>query len=252
MPLENENLLPPELAENMDRLYRRALAQQWAVEDLPWQLGIKLNERQRVAGRRILSQVLYGEQASLEVMRQLLEQVSEPAARPFLSLQARDEERHVAVFERYLALLGGVEPPGAALAQLVEGLLELPGIPEKTLGMQLVVEGMALETFHAMAAGIDDPLLQAIVRRVFVDESRHVAFGTALARDAVASLDRAGKERVAEASGRFAVLAAGLIREEQESALAFGIDLREVQRRTLRVLFRRLARTGLFESLALF
>ncbi len=234
------------------RLYRQSQKRRWEVAEIPWELGLNLNERQRRSGARVLSQVLFGEQASFKVIEQMLPMVTEPEAQRFLVSQAQDEARHVEVFSRYIGLLGEVQPPGENLTRLVEGMLELPTVEAKLIGMHILIEGMALETFHAIALHIDDPLLREILHRVFRDESRHVAFGTAYTRQVVARLGQPELEELARQGGRFAAAASDMIHEERASAAEFGLDLLAVQSRTLRVLFRRLTQIGLLNTLDLF
>ncbi len=233
-------------------LYRRGQSQQWNSEDLPWHLAVRLTPAQQRSGARVLSQVLHGERASFQIITQLQSLNPDPSARLFLEGQARDEARHVEVFSRYIGLLGEEQPPGQNFARLLEGMLALPTVEEKLVGMHILVEGMALELFHAMVVAIDEPLLQALLRRVFIDESRHVAFGLDHTRQAVARLDREGCERVATQGGRYAALAGAMIHEERENAACFGLDVNVVQDRTLRVLFRRLQQIGLLNALSLF
>jgi rubrerythrin len=234
------------------RLWRQSQERRWEVDELPWQLGVKLDARQKAGAKRILSQILFGEQATLQIIEQILPKISGGAAALFLQSQAQDEARHVEVFTRYLDLLGKIEPPGPSFAQMVAEVLDLELLEAKLICTHILIEEMALETFHAIALQIDDPLLREIMRRVFRDESRHVAFGATYARQLVAGLDQVGRDEVARWGGRWAVLAAGLIREEQASAAEFGLDLRVVQARTQRVLIRRLSQIGLLDTLGLF
>ena len=241
---------PAPLNEALDdgrsaRLYRRGVAQQWSITDLPWELGTSLPTAHRHPAARLLSQVLHGERASFEIIGQLLAVTPPGPAHSFLTSQRADEARHVAVFSRYIALLDEVQPPGDNLHQMTEAMLNLPTIQEKLVGMHILIEGMALELFHTLATDLPDPLLQILLRRVFLDESRHVAFGVNYTRQTLAGLDRESLSRVAREGGRYAVLSAGMIREEGPTAAALGLDLGTVQARALRVLFRRLGQVGL-------
>ncbi len=227
------------------RMYRRSQQRQWCAGDLPWHWGVKLDEGRKAGGAEVLSQILYGEKASLRLVRQLAAMVEDPDERRFLQSQAEDEARHVEVFSRYIALLGEVQPPDQYLSQMIEVMLDSPALEVKVLGMHILIEGMALETFHAAAMQIDDPLLKELMRRVYRDESRHVAFGTEFARKTVAELGQAERDMLAWQGGRFAVAAVGLIRNQEAIATEFGLDLRLIQTRTQRVLFRRLADIGL-------
>jgi len=236
------------------RLYQRGQRSHWQTSDLPWQLGTKLDARQRRAGAKLLSQILYGEKASLQIIQQLLTMIKdEPEVRLFLTGQAQDEIRHIEVFSAYIQTLQEeVQPPGEALSEMVEGMLSLPTVEEKVIGMHILIEGMALEIFHAAAEQIADPLLQELLRRVSRDESRHIAFGTSFTPRLLARLDQEGFERTAREGGRYINLAIKLVREEEANAHEFGLDLRAIQTRTIQLILRRLQQVGMLDGLKLF
>ncbi len=229
------------------RLYERTRRNQWQPDDLDWQTEVKLNLKQRKSGAYILSQVLYGEKLSLEVIQQLLPVVQNPEVKLFLQAQAIDELRHIAVFTRYIeqGLEEAVQTPGAALSEIGEGMLNCQSVEEKLLSVHILLEGMALEIFRGVVENIDDALLQTLLRRVARDESRHVAFGVNHVRELVTNMDGAGLERIGQGGARFAICAARMVRDEYQIGADFGIDLRAIQNASLRVLFRRLQQVGL-------
>lgn len=245
---------PLDYSRREARLYQRSQRSQWQVSDLPWQLGTKLDARQRQAGAKLLSQILYGEKASLQIIQQLLTMINdEPEVRLFLTGQAQDEIRHIEVFSAYIETLQEeVQPPGQSLSEMVEGMLALPTVEEKVIGMHILVEGMALEIFHAAADQIADPLLQELLQRVSRDESRHIAFGTTYTPRLLARLDREGFERTAREGGHYINLSIKLVREEEANAREFGLDLRIIQARTIQLILRRLQQVGMLNGLNLF
>jgi rubrerythrin len=226
-------------------LHERGQRRQWQTDDLPWELGTKLCGKQREGGARLLSQIYWGEYASYLILEQLLPITEDKAVRIFLEGQIADEKRHLVVFERYLELLGGVAPRGESMTALTEGMLALSSVTEKMIGLHILIEGIALEIFHEAAQEIADPLLQTLTRRVFVDEARHVAFGTNHLRRALAQMPAAERDHLAYQGGRYAFVAASLVREERSGATAFGLDLNVIQRRTQRVMARHLQQIGL-------
>ena len=89
-----------------------------------------------------------------------------------------DEARHVEVFSRYLnEKLGGAYPVNSHLRLLLDDIINDSRWDMTYLGMQIMVEGLALASFGFMHSLIEEPLLKKLLRYVMSDEARHVAFG---------------------------------------------------------------------------
>ena len=153
----------------------------------------------------MLSNFLHGEQGALAATAQLAIAVPNIDAKLYASTQVMDEARHVEVYERYLReKIELTYPISPHLKQLLEAILREPRWDMKFLGMQILVEGLALAAFGVIGQTANEPLIKDIVRHVMLDESRHVAFGVLSLRgmyeDMTASELAEREEFVVEAS----------------------------------------------------
>jgi hypothetical protein len=99
-------------------------------------------------------------------------------AKLYASTQVVDEARHVEVFARYIdEKLGGHYQINAHLRMLLDDIVNDSRWDMTYLGMQVMVEGLALAAFGFMHQLTSEPLLKQMLRYVMSDEARHVAFG---------------------------------------------------------------------------
>jgi hypothetical protein len=125
-----------------------------------------------------LSQFLHGEQGALICTAKITETVPWYDAKLYASTQVVDEARHVEVFARYLQeKLGGEYPINPHLGLLLDDIINDPEWDMTYLGMQIMVEGLALAAFGFLHQLTSEPLLKTLLRYVMSDEARHVAFG---------------------------------------------------------------------------
>jgi hypothetical protein len=125
-----------------------------------------------------LSQFLHGEQGALICTAKIVETVPWYDAKLYASTQVVDEARHVEVFARYLhEKLGGEYPINPHLGLLLDDIINDPEWDMTYLGMQIMVEGLALAAFGFLHQLTSEPLLKTLLRYVMSDEARHVAFG---------------------------------------------------------------------------
>ncbi len=130
------------------------------------------------ARRWTLSQFLHGEQGALLCTAKITETVPWYDAKLYASTQVVDEARHVEVFARYLdEKMGGGFQVNAHLRMLLDDIINDSRWDMTYLGMQVMVEGLALAAFGFMHQMTDEPLLKKLLRYVMSDEARHVAFG---------------------------------------------------------------------------
>jgi 1,2-phenylacetyl-CoA epoxidase catalytic subunit len=126
----------------------------------------------------MLSQVLHGEQAALQLCGQLTNLCPTTDEKLYAASQVADEARHAEVFARFLGeKMGTIYPISPMLKLLLDELLTAEGYRKKTLGMQTLFEGVAMALFNALRTNMHNPLLVDMIRRVEIDESRHAAFG---------------------------------------------------------------------------
>jgi hypothetical protein len=121
----------------------------------------------------MLSQFLHGEQGALLASSQVVDTVPWLDAKLYGATQVMDEARHVEVYERYLReKVELTYPVNPELKSLLDARWDV-----KYLGMQILVEGLALAAFQFVHAFTTEPLLKNLTHHVMRDEARHVAFG---------------------------------------------------------------------------
>src|SRR5256714_7957671 len=124
-----------------------------------------------------LSQFLHGEQGALVVCGQLVNSIPELDAKLYASTQVVDEGRQVEVFERYVKKLHKIYPVDPLLKTVLDEILATNLWELKLLGMQMIVEGLAIAAFNLMRKQTADPTLSTLLDYVMQDEGRHVNFG---------------------------------------------------------------------------
>jgi hypothetical protein len=194
------------------KLYEKAKTGQWnGTTDLPWHLDVDaekcaIEERELIgtgldpntfigtpvekwddakwlefnieSKRWSLSQFMHGEQGALICTAKIVETVPWYDAKLYASTQVVDEARHVEVFARYLEeKLGGEYQINIHLRMLLDDIIHDSRWDMTYLGMQIMVEGLALAAFGFQHQMTTEPLLKQLLRYVMSDEARHVAFG---------------------------------------------------------------------------
>ncbi len=203
--------------DGLNRLYEKAKRSQWNVsDDLDWSIDVDPERMVRlqaettgipagfparslldVKGSPVaswnddqwvdfavnsqcasLSQFLHGEQGALLCTARLVESVPWIEAKYYGSTQVVDEARHVEAFARYLnEKMPTTYPINENLKSLLDSVLSDERWDLVYLGMQVVIEGLALAAFGMMLGTTQEPLLKNLLRYVMSDEARHVAFG---------------------------------------------------------------------------
>ena len=174
-----------------------------------------------------LSQFMHGEQGALICTAKIVETVPWIDAKYYASTQVMDEARHVEVFAKYLdTKLNGHYPLNAHLGLLLDDIIEDSRWDMTYLGMQIMVEGLALAAFGFMHQMTTEPLLKKLLRYVMSDEARHVAFGVLSLKEYYAELSDAEMLERQE----FAFEAAVRMRDrflQQEVWGRLGVDVKE-------------------------
>ncbi len=125
-----------------------------------------------------LAQFMHGEQGALVCTAKIVETVPWIDAKYYAATQVMDEARHVEVFSKYLdTKTDGWYPVNPHLQALLDDIINDHRWDMTYLGMQVMVEGLALAAFGNMMNQTQDPLLKQLLRYVMSDEARHVAFG---------------------------------------------------------------------------
>ncbi|MEV5705494.1 ferritin-like domain-containing protein [Actinoallomurus sp. NPDC052274] len=148
----------------------------------------------RHQGAWLFSQFLHGEQGALTVSARIVESVPDLDSKFYAATQVMDEARHVELYNKFVnEKLGMYYPINQDLAKLLEesltdGRWDLP-----YLGMQVLIEGLALASFGLYRDMSTNPLVKQLLAYVMQDEARHVAFGRLALRDYYSELTE--KER---------------------------------------------------------
>lgn len=136
-----------------------------------------------------LSQFLHGEQGALMVASQLVSCAPTHDAKLYAASQTFDEARHVEVFHRYLMeRCRMIYPINPNLKFLLDKVLTDERWDLKFIGMQILIEGLALAAFQTIREQTRDPVLRDVLELVMRDEGRHVAFGVNYLEDWIRSL----------------------------------------------------------------
>tara|TARA_A100001011_G_scaffold385823_1_gene460512 strand:+ start:3831 stop:4901 length:1071 start_codon:yes stop_codon:yes gene_type:complete len=136
-----------------------------------------------------VSQFLHGEQGALLVASQLASCAPTFNAKLYAASQTFDEARHVEAFNKYLQTrLKKSWPIGTALKGLLDKILTDPRWDLKFIGMQVVIEGLALAAFNAAKEGTNDPVFKRMLELIIRDEARHVTFGISYLTEFVQTL----------------------------------------------------------------
>ena len=152
--------------------------------------------RQHVAGWQF-SQFLHGEQGALITTARIVESVPELDAKFYAATQTLDEARHVETFAAVLDKIGVSYPINPQLQGLLEETLRDSRWDMAYLGMQVLIEGLALAAFGTLREMCQTPLPKQVLAYVMQDEARHVAFGRLALKDAYRDLtaaERADRE----------------------------------------------------------
>ena len=181
----------------------------------------------------MLAQFMHGEQGALLVASQLASCAPTYDAKLYAASQTFDEARHVEVFTKYLQeKVGILYPVNDNLKALLDKVLSDPRWDLKFIGMQIIIEGLALAAFNTLKMTAHDPLLKDIIRLVIRDEARHVTFGVNYLQDFVETLT----DEEIEDRAQFAYEACVVMRERliaTDVFEEFGWDVEEARQVTL-------------------
>lgn len=198
----------------------------------------KLDEGQQIAlanevTRFSVSQLLHGEQGALSLSASLCHVLHDPGAQEYAANQAREEARHVTAFSKYVgARWGKPLPAGQTLGALMNELVLAPEVYKKLVGMQMLIEGLAMGAFATLHSRTRDPVLRRTVQLVMTDEAFHHRFGRIWAKRTVPKLSEEEHIKVEEwAAQCFHKVFMNLVNAEQKQAIypQFGLDWKYVR-----------------------
>lgn len=211
--------------EKLKNLYSKSKQLQWdAEQDLDWQKEIdpskplvdesrngmdqipilkQLSPSQREtftahSTAHLLSQFLHGEQGALMTAAALTHAVPDYEGKLYAATQTMDEARHVEAYEMYIRKLAIVYPMSPWLRDIIDVTLQSDRWVKIAIGMNMVVEGLALAAFHNMRRATSCDLLRQLTELVLRDEARHVAFGNLYVKEAIAEMHADDQEDTAQ------------------------------------------------------
>jgi hypothetical protein len=193
-------------------LYEKGKQQQWdASTRLDWSLELnpenpmelkdeaisiygtdhwnKMNEKERSWLRlhlqaNSISQFMHGEQGALIASAKIVGTVPDMNAKFYAATQVMDEARHVEAYKRLLHEKFKVAYPiNKALQTLLEQTLTDRRWDMTYLGMQVLIEGLALAAFQRIRDTAKNNLAGSVNAYVMQDEARHVTFGRMALRE---------------------------------------------------------------------
>jgi hypothetical protein len=125
-----------------------------------------------------MSAILHGEQGALNLSASLCHVLRDPGAQEYAANQTREEGRHVTAFAKYIIKRWGSPLPcGSVLADLLQEIVHAPEVYKKIIGMQMLVEGLAMGAFATIYQRWNDPLAKKLTQLVMTDEAFHHKFG---------------------------------------------------------------------------
>lgn len=229
---ENENLL---------NLYEKGKRMQWNASDrIDWDLELdeenpvglpeelfalygyepymKMPDKEKARVRRHFqawnnSQFMHGEQGALICASKTVQQVPNMEAKFYAATQVVDEARHVEAYKRLMSKFGIIYPMAGPLKTLLDQVLRDKRWDMTYLGMQVVIEGLALAAFAGIRDNATNPLATQVNAYVMQDEARHVAFGRLSLREFYPQLTQAERDEREE----FLVEACYLMRDRFEA-----------------------------------
>jgi hypothetical protein len=151
------------------------------------------------------SSILHGEQGALNLSASLCHVLYDQGAQEYAANQTREEARHVTAFAKYIkSRWGRPVPCGAALKALLVEIIEAPEVYKKIIGMQMLVEGLAMGAFASGYRNNRDPVAKRLFQLVMTDEAFHHKFGKIWADRTIPKLTESERNMVEDWSAHCA------------------------------------------------
>ncbi|HLZ74569.1 ferritin-like domain-containing protein [Phenylobacterium sp.] len=177
---------------------------------------------------RTFSSILHGEQGALNLSASLCHVLKDQGAQEYAANQTREEARHVTAFAKYIkARWGRPVECGPILKDLLVEIIGAPEVYKKIIGMQMLVEGLAMGAFATVFNETNDPLAKKLTQLVMTDEAFHHKFGKIWADRTIPHLTEAEHEVIEMwAAHCFQTLLFNLVAPTQNVSLyeEFGLD----------------------------
>ena len=206
--------------------------------DLKTAVADKLDEKQKIKLVNLdvqwsLSSILHGEAGALALSASLCHILKDPGAQEYAANQTREEARHVAGFSNYIkARWGKPVAVGPALGDVLTELVLSPLVWKKIVGMQMLVEGLAMGAFATFYKVSRDPLLVKLMQLTMTDEAFHHKFGKIWADRTIPNINEDERNQIEDWAWHvFEILLYNLGSPEQKKHIyaAVGLDWQWVQ-----------------------
>lgn len=226
------------------RLYKKATRDQWAFDerhsfptnfrtiDLNEWLGV--SEEMRMAAARSFSSFYYGEQGAKLISAQLTVLAPTNESSKFLATQTMDEARHAEAFEAMIGFIHGkIDPMNPFLNAFLSDIMRTKHFEDKLVGMNLLVEGLALSAFRMMLKELKIgknisqggyTIIGSPVEDILRDESRHVGFGVLFLPQVLSGLSRRRKAFLRLRQLAWLALLYGSVKYHQADMETMGLD----------------------------
>ena len=172
------------------------------IGELHTAVADRLNEAQKIKLTNLsvhwsFSSILHGEQGALSLSASLCHILKDPGAQEYAANQTREEARHVTGFSRYVqARWGKPCEVGPALGGLLKELVASPLVWKKLVGMQMMIEGLAMGAFATFYEKGNDPVIRKLCQLVMTDEAFHHKFGKIWADRTIPHLPESEREMI--------------------------------------------------------
>ena len=216
--MENEMLLPEDMIVSMSTDYVSNHLSDWKTR-------VRFVNQSTL---RTFSSILHGEQGALNLSASLCHVLKDQGAQEYAANQTREEARHVTAFAKYIkARWGRPVECGPTLKALLIDIIGSPEVYKKIIGMQMLVEGLAMGAFATVFNKTNDPLAKKLMQLVMTDEAFHHKFGKIWADRTIPHLSAAEHEIIEMwAAHCFQTLLFNLVAPTQQRDLyeEFGLD----------------------------
>ena len=216
--MENEMLLPEDMIISLSTDYVSNHLSDWKTR-------VRFVNQSTL---RTFSSILHGEQGALNLSASLCHVLKDQGAQEYAANQTREEARHVTAFAKYIkARWGKPVECGPTLKTLLVDIIGSPEVYKKIIGMQMLVEGLAMGAFATVFAKTNDPLAKKLMQLVMTDEAFHHKFGKIWADRTIPHLSEKEHETIEMwAAHCFQTLLFNLVAPTQQRDLyeEFGLD----------------------------
>ena len=225
--MENQMILPEDMIISMSTDYVSNHLSDWKTR-------VRFVNQSAL---RSFSSILHGEQGALNLSASLCHVLKDQGAQEYAANQTREEARHVTGFAKYIkARWGRPVECGPTLKTLLVDIIGSPEVYKKIIGMQMLVEGLAMGAFATFYQKLNDPLGRKLMQLVMTDEAFHHKFGKIWADRTIPKLTQQEHEIIEDwAAHCFQVLLFNLVSPSEQRDLyeEFGLDpdkvLEEIQ-----------------------